>query len=211
MWMMAIIQFAMGHSKDDKAASHERIVGIAAARIRESGTEQPGVAEIMRAAGLTHGGFYKHFGSKDELMGIATDSAFGELISLLRQLHQDLPDGAEARSALISSYLSSQHRDSPGTGCANAGIAADAAWAESGSPLRVSYTTGLRTTIELLTELQDPQATDDGTARERAIVCLTTMVGAMTLARATSDDPVSNEILQVVQDALLRRGGTHHR
>src|SRR4051795_354382 len=58
----------MRHSKEDKAASHERIVEVAAARIREAGTEQPGVAEIMRAAGLTHGGFYKHFGSRDELI-----------------------------------------------------------------------------------------------------------------------------------------------
>ena len=56
--MIGIIQTGMRHSKEDKAASHERIVAIAAARIRESGTEQPGVAEIMRAAGLTHGGFY---------------------------------------------------------------------------------------------------------------------------------------------------------
>ena len=65
---------SMRGSKEDKAASHERIVEIAAARIRESGTEQLGVAEIMRAAGLTHGGFYKHFGSRDELIAEASSA-----------------------------------------------------------------------------------------------------------------------------------------
>src|SRR3954447_1132726 len=73
--MIAIVQLAMRHSKEDKAASHERIVEVAAARIRESGTDQPGVAEIMRAAGLTHGGFYKHFGSRDELIAEAVERA----------------------------------------------------------------------------------------------------------------------------------------
>ena len=76
--MIAIIQVAMRHSKEDKAASHERIVEVAAARIRESGTEQPGVAEIMRAAGLTHGGFYKHFGSRDELIAEAVERALAD-------------------------------------------------------------------------------------------------------------------------------------
>ncbi|MGS2647638.1 TetR family transcriptional regulator [Streptosporangium sp. LJ11] len=198
-------------SRADAAKHREEIVAATARLLRERGVGGVSVQDVMSAAGLTHGGFYKHFGSKDELMGIATDSAFGELASLLRQLRQDHSDGAEARSELISSYLSSKHRDSPGTGCANAGIAADAARAGSGSPLRVSYTTGLRNTIELLAELQDPQVADDGTARERAIVCLATMVGAMTLARAAADDPVSDEILQVVQDTLLRRGGAHSR
>src|SRR5215212_4853139 len=73
--MFVIIQSAMRHSKKEKAASHDRIVAIAAARIRESGIEHPGVAEIMRAAGLTHGGFYKHFGSRDELIAEAVERA----------------------------------------------------------------------------------------------------------------------------------------
>ena len=64
--MTSIIQ-TVGHSRDEKKANHERILEIAAARMRESGTEAPGVAEIMRAAGLTHGGFYKHFDSRDQL------------------------------------------------------------------------------------------------------------------------------------------------
>src|SRR3954463_15638646 len=76
--MIAIIQIEMRHSKDDKAASHERIVAVAAERIRESGTEQPGVAEIMRAAGLTHGGFYQHFRPPHELIAEAVEHALTE-------------------------------------------------------------------------------------------------------------------------------------
>src|ERR1700733_8665525 len=68
----------MRRSKEDKAASHERIVNSAAARIRESGTDQPGVAEIMRAAGLTRGGFYKHFDSREELIEEAVGRALSE-------------------------------------------------------------------------------------------------------------------------------------
>src|SRR3954469_10483135 len=82
--MIAIIQAAMRHSEEEKAVSHDRIVEIAAARIRESGTEQPGVAEIMRAAGLTHGGFYKHFGSRDELIAEAVERALTDTESGLR-------------------------------------------------------------------------------------------------------------------------------
>ena len=65
----------MGHSRDDKARSHERIVEIAAARLRESGTAGPGVAELMKAAGLTHGGFYRHFKSRDDLVAAAVERA----------------------------------------------------------------------------------------------------------------------------------------
>ena len=77
--MTSIIQITVGHSQDEKKANHERIVEIAAARIRESGTEAPGVAEIMQAAGLTHGGFYKHFGSRDELVAEAVERAFDDV------------------------------------------------------------------------------------------------------------------------------------
>src|SRR3954468_12998893 len=99
--MIAIIQVEMRHSKEDKAASHDRIVKIAAARIRESGTEQPGVAEIMRAAGLTHGGFYKPFDSRDELIAEAVERALTDSESRLR----DATRGAEdPLAAFADSY-----------------------------------------------------------------------------------------------------------
>src|SRR6476659_1932264 len=85
IWSISIIQMkmspiihGMGHSREDKARSHERIVEIAAARLRESGTAGPGVAELMKEAGLTHGGFYKHFGSRDDLVAEAVERALRE-------------------------------------------------------------------------------------------------------------------------------------
>src|ERR1700733_13155103 len=105
----------MGHSKRDKAASHDRIVEIAAARIRESGTEGPGVAEIMKAAGLTHGGFYKHFDSRDDLVAEAVEEA----VAQSREGFAAVVDGAaDPLAAFVDWYLSPAHRDQPGTGCA---------------------------------------------------------------------------------------------
>src|SRR3954469_8702284 len=122
MWMIVIIQIGMRHSKEDKAASHERIVEVAAARIRESGTEQPGVAEIMRAAGLTHGGFYKHFDSRDELIAEAVERALTDSESRLR----DATSGAEdPLAAFADAYLSTEHRDDAASGCGVAALVTD--------------------------------------------------------------------------------------
>src|SRR3954467_12517060 len=112
--MIAIIQVAMRHSQEYKAASHERIVEVYVAGIRESGTEQPGVAEIMHAAGLTHGGFYKHFDSRDELILEAVERALTD--SETRVL--GMTDGAEdPLAAFADAYVSASHRDDPSTGC----------------------------------------------------------------------------------------------
>ena len=131
-WMIAIIYIAMRHSEDEKAASHERIVGITAARIRENGTEQPGVAEIMRAAGLTHGGFYKHFGSREELIVEAVERALTDNEPRVPERH------GRARIRWPRSptaYVSTAHRDDPATGCGVVALGADVP-ASAGRPRR---------------------------------------------------------------------------
>ncbi|MEU5902771.1 TetR/AcrR family transcriptional regulator [Micromonospora sp. NPDC047527] len=170
--------------------------------LRERGAAGMSVQDIMGAAGLTHGGFYKQFSSKDELLGIAATTAFGELLALLAQLGDELPDGSEAWSALLRHYLSPEHRDAPGTGCANTALAADAARASADSPLRTSYVAGVEETLKRLTNLEDALGRGENEARQRAIVDLATMVGALTLARATGQTPLSEEILQTTQEAL---------
>ena len=120
--MIAIIYIAMGHSRDEKASSHERIVGITAAQIRENGTQQPGVAEIMRAAGLTHGGFYKHFGSRDELIDEAVGRALTDNEPLIEQM---TADAADPLGAFADWYVSTAHRDDPAAGCAVVALGAD--------------------------------------------------------------------------------------
>src|SRR5437588_793658 len=108
----------MRRSKDEKAASHERIVAIAAARIRESGTSQPGVAEIMKAADLTHGGFYKHFNSRDQLTAEAIERALTDSAALIAEIAADADNPL---NAFVDAYLAETHRDNPSSGC---GVAA---------------------------------------------------------------------------------------
>src|SRR4051794_17263710 len=104
--MIAIIQTAVGTSRQDKAASRERIVATMARRIRESGPEQPGVAEIMAAAGLTHGGFYKHFASRDELVVEAVARALSDTQARIAAI---TAGNEESLPAFINAYVSAAH------------------------------------------------------------------------------------------------------
>src|SRR5580693_10601755 len=99
----------MGYSKSDKAETHTRIVKVAAKRFRERGLEGIGVADVMKEAGVTVGGFYKHFGSRDELVVEALATAFKDL----DVWEEHTPDMAH----VLQNYLTETHRDAPGTGC----------------------------------------------------------------------------------------------
>ena len=107
----------MGYSKSDKAETHTRIVRVAAKRFRERGLEGIGVADVMKEAGVTVGGFYKHFGSRDELVVEALATAFKDL----DVWEEHTPDMAH----LLQNYLTEAHRDAPGTGCAMGALLGD--------------------------------------------------------------------------------------
>src|SRR6202046_2360964 len=117
----------MGHSQSDKEKNHQRIVEIAARKIRESGIDGPGVAEVMKEAGLTHGGFYKHFDSRDDLIAEAVTAA-------IEQGQSDLSKAVEAAAdpleAFLEEYVSEKHGDDPGTGCTVGALGAHAARAD---------------------------------------------------------------------------------
>jgi TetR/AcrR family transcriptional repressor of nem operon len=195
--MIAIIYAAMRHSKQEKAASHERIVSIAAARIREAGTEQPGVAEIMRAAGLTHGGFYKHFVSRDELILEAVQRA---LTDSERRVTELTAGAEDPLAAFADAYLSATHRDDPATGCGVAALGTD--MSRVGGPAQEAY----RAQVEsYLAHLQQLLGDDDETTRHRATVTLSAMVGAVMIARALGPTPRSDEILRDVREAVRER------
>src|ERR1700721_2302994 len=132
VWMIAIIQMRMtaiirtnmGPPQTEKTRNHDRIGEVAARRIREAGTEAPGVAEIMSSAGLTHGGFYKHFGSRDELIAEAAERTYAES----ERAAQRAIDGADdPLAAFVDWYLSPRHRDDPGAGCSVVALGNDAA------------------------------------------------------------------------------------
>ena len=196
MWMIAIIHIAMGHSKDDKAASHERIVAVAAARIRESGTEQPGVAEIMRAAGLTHGGFYKHFGSREDLIAEAVERALTES----EPRFAEMTAADDPLATFADWYVSTAHRDDPATGCGVVALGTD--MPRVGGPAQEAYGAQVE---RYLAHLQQLLGGDDDATCRRATVTLSAMVGAVMIARALGPTARSDEILRDVREAVSER------
>jgi TetR/AcrR family transcriptional regulator, transcriptional repressor for nem operon len=187
----------MGHSRDDKQASHERIVEVAARRIREAGTEAPGVAEIMREAGLTHGGFYKHFSSRDELVEQAARRAFADGARFAERATAGADDPF---AAYVDAYLSDAHRDDPATGCGCVALGADAA--HGSDALRAAYADHVRAFVAALGRVRDASG-DDEADRRRATTAMSALVGAMLTARAVDDPELSQQILSDVRAELL--------
>jgi TetR/AcrR family transcriptional repressor of nem operon len=189
----------MRHSKAEKAKTHKRIVAIASKRFREEGLAGIGIAELMREAGLTVGGFYKHFKSRDDLVAEAVGSAL-ELWKC--QVHAAASGGPPVTyESLVDDYLSEAHRDHPGTGCAVAALAGDIA--RSDKRTRAVVTRQIRDNIELLgTLIRDTNEKDKGAARSRAVLAYCALVGVIGMARAVSDEHLSREILKTVAQRL---------
>jgi TetR/AcrR family transcriptional repressor of nem operon len=193
-------------SRADAARHREEVVAAAARLFRERGLSGVSVPDVMAEAGLTHGGFYRHFDSKDALAAAACEAAFAQqTIDRADDLARHGGDRAAARADLIARYFSPEHRDDPGGGCPNAGLASDAARSPSGSPLRAAFTKGVRAAIDGLDEPNErPDALEPEThdPRADALADLALMVGAVMLARATAGDPVSEEILSAAHARL---------
>ncbi|MCP4005595.1 MAG: TetR/AcrR family transcriptional regulator [bacterium] len=174
---------------EQKAEAHSRIVAAAARQIREEGLSGAGVQRIMEEAGLTHGGFYGHFDSKEELLGEALKSAMA--IGRNRLRVPDAASRAERRESMLSVYLSRAHRDNPGVGCPLPSTSAEVARAPES--LRRAYDEELRETIASFEkELSDSQDED---AHTRAVGTLALCVGSLVLARAALDSELSDDIL----------------
>jgi TetR/AcrR family transcriptional repressor of nem operon len=186
----------MGHSQTEKTRNHDRIVEVAARRIREAGTEAPGVAEIMAGAGLTHGGFYKHFGSRDELIAEAAAHTYAES----ERAAQQVIDGADdPLAAFVDWYLSAKHRDDPGSGCSVVALGNDVP--RAGGELRTGYTEQVRRYLLRLDELFGT----DGARRPSAAAtaALATLAGAVLVARAVDDSELSDRILRDARAAVI--------
>lgn len=179
----------MRRSKEEKARSRERIVEVAAGRIRQNGTDAPAVAEIMREAGMTHGGFYKHFASRDELVAAALEHAMLEGEESVSELAASAGDPL---AALVDWYVSAEHVAHPEAGCAVAALGCDVG--RGGPELRSVYRAQVGRYLARLEQLLG--------SRERATVALATLVGSITLARALGDPALEEEILGDVRAAL---------
>ncbi|WP_431946921.1 TetR/AcrR family transcriptional regulator [Actinacidiphila sp. bgisy167] len=187
-----------------EAAKHRDEVVTAAARLfRERGSSAVSVQEVMSAAGLTHGGFYKQFASKEELTGLAVAESFDGLLSLLNQAVEETTDVSGRRAGLLDEYLTAEHRDSPGTGCAGTAFATDATRAAADSALRRSYVEGVKRFLVEFERAMDVPDGDGEAIRRRAVFDVAAMVGALTLARATAGDPLSEEFLTAVRGILI--------
>ncbi|MCX5188930.1 MULTISPECIES: TetR/AcrR family transcriptional regulator [unclassified Streptomyces] len=188
----------MGHSQEAKAESHERVLRIAARRIREEGLTRPGVAELMNEAGLTHGGFYKHFASRDDLINQAAALALADGKSKMAEAARR--NREEPRTELIDSYLSARHRDTPGAGCAVVTLGAAAGRGEA--EMKEAYEKQVRGYLELISETADGDDTDE--VQADAMLTLSAMVGALLMSRAVADPELSDQLLQTVAARLKR-------
>ncbi|SDX76601.1 transcriptional regulator, TetR family [Pseudomonas syringae] len=186
----------MGSSKADKAASHDRIVNVAAAQIRRSGINGVSVADLMQEAGLTHGGFYRHFESRDELVAIAVERALSQ--GSARTLATSGQGGRQALEAIIEDYLSPAHRAHPEAGCAVAGLAEGISRTDDRT--RSTYGRQVELYLELLAGLTP--TTDAASDRRRSCLMLSAMVGALAMARAVGERELSDEILSETATAL---------
>jgi TetR/AcrR family transcriptional repressor of nem operon len=171
-------------------------VDTAAKVFREHGYDGIGVADLMKAAGLTHGGFYGNFESKEALMAEACARTFDQSLERWSRLAAGNPSGPF--QAISAAYLSTDHRDNPGRGCAMAALGPDLA--RLSEPSRTAVTTGVRAQVAQLAALL-PDGSDNE-RRHAALVAYASMVGAMVLARAVNDDALSNEFMEAVKAAI---------
>ena len=175
------------HDLSRKEATHERIVEAATRAIRRSGYSGTGVADIMKDAGLTHGGFYAHFESREAMLAEAADRAGAESVATLERVAADAPP-EKALQTLIRGYLSREHLERPESGCPMAALGSE--MPRQAPEVRRAATRRIKEAIDLVAR-QLPEWGRPG-AHEQALATLSTMVGAMVLARAVDDPKLSD-------------------
>lgn len=185
----------MGHSQAQKQANHDRILAAAVDLLRRRGLEHTGIAEVMRAAGLTHGGFYSHFESREAMVEEALCDAFAA--DEARLLKASGRIGKHRRAAMVEAYLSPAHRDDPARGCTAAALAGDIARSDTG--VRAIFTEQVRRYRDEVAALIPAEAE---AARAHALFGIGAMIGALLLSRAVDDAALSDEILDAAKRHL---------
>jgi len=183
-------------SREKASETRERILDAAGVLFRAKGFDGIGVADIMKAAELTHGGFYGHFASKDDLVAEASRRTMARAAANWMRVIAEAPDKPYA--ALLDHYLTALHRDEPGQGCAFAALGTDAA--RGGSAVRKAFAEGLQPLLDILTNALP--GLSKTAKRRKAVAAMAALVGALTLARAVEDEALSDEILEAVRQEL---------
>lgn len=179
----------MTRSAKKKEATHERIVDAAARAIRRSGYNGTGVAEIMKDAGLTHGGFYAHFASREAMLAEAADRAGRESVEMMERIIAASPP-QQALEVMMRAYLSKEHLKEIETGCATAALCSE--MSRQAPAVRRAATRRIKEMIDVVAR-QSPDWGQPG-AHERALFAVAAMVGALVLARAVDDPKLSNSL-----------------
>ncbi len=182
-------------SREQALENRENVVQAAARLFRERGIDGVGVAELMKSVGLTHGGFYGQFGSKEELVAEACAWAFEGSVAKWKRTAAAHP--RDAAGAIADFYLAPEHRDRPGAGCAAAALAGD--MAREGVHARQAFTQGVRDLVGVIA------ASKEGSESQRqrqALATFSAMLGAVVLARAVDDAELADEILAAARQAV---------
>ncbi len=188
----------MRYNPDHKVRTHRRIVRNASRQLRAKGLNGPAVTTLMKASGLTHGGFYRHFGSRDDLVVEAIEESLRELRDRLVAAAKDAESG-EGWKAMVKSYLSLERCDDAGDGCPIAALAPDIARTRPAVKQRSSAAI-LKFRQEILPFMPGKDADEKATS---FLAILSSMVGAIAIARTMPDPAVRQRILNSVRDYLL--------
>jgi len=185
-----------------KAAEHRKqIIAAAANKFREKGFDGISVADLMKEAGLTHGGFYGHFSSKQELMGLASRQALRETANKWEKVIGEAPD--KPLEALAKSYLSARHHSHPETGCLFAALGSDLA--RQPNSVKEAVMEGQLAIIDVISRVVPGKT--KAARRKQAVAVLAELIGGMVLARSVSDAALSEEILKAVSASVAN--GVH--
>jgi TetR/AcrR family transcriptional regulator, transcriptional repressor for nem operon len=180
-------------SKHQAAENRARIIEVASQQFRQKGFDGIGVADVMKNAGLTHGGFYGHFASKDDLIAESCDAAMRRSAEKWLAFAQGDPESALA--AITSSYLAKNHKGDLANSCTMAMLAPDIA--RQGGTVQTRFTEGTKRLLEILSNLVSAQS--KAKKRQKALATMAGLVGAVVLSRAVDDPEFADEILNAGQ------------
>ncbi|GGD92671.1 TetR/AcrR family transcriptional repressor of nem operon [Rhizobium sp. BK591] len=182
-------------SRAQAEANRETVINVASRLFREHGFDGIGLKDLMKGAGLTQGGFYKQFESKDDLVALASGRAMENAI---RRWSRVAAGSADPFDAVVGMYLSAGHREEKGDGCPLAALGADAA--RQSEEVRAPFQHGIEAHLQILDELIP--ASDGTEPYDRAMVILSLMVGAVTISRIMTDRGMSERLLEAASDAV---------
>jgi TetR/AcrR family transcriptional regulator, transcriptional repressor for nem operon len=188
----------MKKSKLEAAETRRRIVRTASVEFRRNGINGTGLSDLMAAAGLTHGGFYRHFGSKDQLVAEACAAAMASVLETTKAAAAHRTANNSGLQAIAESYLSTDHRDNQSEGCPLAGLGSELARGDDSA--RAAATAGFLKLVDVVAGQYGRTKPD--VAKARALVALSAMIGAVTMSRIVTDPELSVAILEQTKKHL---------